>query len=167
MMETRFETDLGHLCLALGHAGRREGLRGYCRGLMLPLARKSEEPLAASIDPHSVQVRHQSLHHCVAKSDWSDTAVPEKDGARILPEIVCPGAERSWIIDGTGFPKKGQHSVGVVRQYCGQLGKQDNCQAAVSFSLATEAASFPVAWRLDLPAARAKDAERRLWAGVP
>lgn len=64
---------LEHLCSALGHADRREGLRGYCRGLMLPLARKSVEPLAASIDPHAVQARHQSLHHFVAKSGWSDS----------------------------------------------------------------------------------------------
>jgi len=166
-MEKRFETYLEHLCSALGHADRREGLRGYCRGLMLPLARKSVEPLAASIDPHSVQARHQSLHHFVAKSDWSDTAILEKVGAWILPEIVRSGVDRYWIIDDTGFPKKGQHSVGVARQYCGQLGKQENCQVAVSLSLATEAASFPIAWRLYLPEAWAQDAERRLRAGVP
>ncbi len=166
-MEMRFDAYLEHLCSALGHADRREGLRGYCRGLMLPLARKSVEPLAASIDPHSVQARHQSLHHFVAKSDWSDTAILEKVGAWILPEMLRSGGERYWIIDDTGFPKKGQHSVGVARQYFGQLGKQDNCQVAVSLSLATEAASFPIAWRLYLPEAWAQDAERRLRAGVP
>lgn len=167
MMETRFETYLEHLCSALGHADRREGLRGYCRGLMLPLARKSVEPLAASIDPHSVRARHQSLHHFVAKSDWSDTAVLERVVAWILPTMMRSSAERYWIIDDTGFPKKGQHSVGVARQYCGQLGKQDNCQIAVSLSLATEAASFPIAWRLYLPEAWAQNSERRLRAGVP
>ena len=167
MMETRFETYLEHLCSALGHADRREGLRGYCRGLMLPLARKSVEPLAASIDPHAVQARHQSLHHFVAKSDWSDTAVLEKISSWVLPAMLRSGAERYWIIDDTGFPKKGQHSVGVARQYCGQLGKQDNCQVAVSLSLATETASLPIAWRLYLPEAWAQDAERRLRAGVP
>ncbi len=147
-MEMRFDAYLEHLCSALGHADRREGLRGYCRGLMLPLARKSVEPLAASIDPHSVQARHQSLHHLVAKSDWSDAALLEKVSAWILPTMLRSDAERYWIIDDTGFPKKGQHSVGVARQYCGQLGKQNNCQVAVSLSLATEAASFPIAWRL-------------------
>lgn len=166
-MEMRFDAYLEHLCSALGHADRREGLRGYCRGLMLPLARKSVEPLAASIDPHSVQARHQSLHHFVAKSDWSDAAILEKVGAWILPEMLRSGVERYWIIDDTGFPKKGQHSVGVARQYCGQLGKQDNCQVAVSLSLATEAASVPIAWRLYLPEAWALDIERRLRAGVP
>ena len=166
-MEMRFDAYLEHLCSALGHADRREGLRGYCHGLMLPLARKSVEPLAASIDPHSVQARHQSLHHFVAKSDWSDAAILEKVGAWILPEMLRSGVERYWIIDDTGFPKKGQHSVGVARQYCGQLGKQDNCQVAVSLSLATEAASVPIAWRLYLPEAWALDTERRLRAGVP
>ena len=81
--------------------------------------------------------------------------------------MLRSGAERYWIIDDTGFPKKGQHSVGVARQYCGQLGKQDNCQVAVSLSLATEAASLPIAWRLYLPEAWVQDAERRLRAGVP
>ncbi len=170
-MEMRFDAYLEHLCSALGHADRREGLRGYCHGLMLPLARKSVEPLAASIDPHSVQALqqslYQSLHHFVAKSDWSDTAILEKVGAWILPEMLRSGVERYWIIDDTGFPKKGQHSVGVARQYCEQLGKQDNCQVAVSLSLATEAASVPIAWRLYLPEAWARDTERRLRAGVP
>ena len=58
------------------------------------------------------------------------------------------GPITAWIIDDTGFPKKGKHSVGVARQYCGQLGKQDNCQVAVSLSIANEKASLPIAWRL-------------------
>ena len=66
-----------------------------------------------------------------------------------------------WIVDDTGFPKKGTHSVGVVRQYCGQLGKQDNCRVAVSVSLATEEASIPAAYRLYLPETWANDGERR------
>jgi len=72
-----------------------------------------------------------------------------------------------WIIDDTGFPKKGKHSVGVARQYCGVLGKQDNCQVAVSISLASEQASVPVAYRLYLPKEWAQDPERRQKAGVP
>lgn len=71
------------------------------------------------------------------------------------------------IVDDTGFPKKGTHSVGVARQYCGQLGKQDNCQVAVSLSVANEQASLPVAWRLYLPEAWAADPLRRAKAGVP
>jgi len=64
----------------------------------------------------------------------------------VLPEIECHGPIEAWIIDGTGFPKQGRHSVGVARQYCGQLGKQDNCQVAVSLSVANHHASLPVAY---------------------
>jgi len=77
------------------------------------------------------------------------------------------GAIEAWIIDDTGFPKKGRHSVGVARQYCGQLGKQDNCQVAVSLSVANHAASLPIAYRLYLPEDWASDPVRRRKAGVP
>src|SRR6266436_4941692 len=72
-----------------------------------------------------------------------------------------------WMIDDTGFPKKGEHSVGVGRQYCGQLGKQDNCQVAVSLSIANHHASLPVAYRLYLPQDWAQDEARREKAKVP
>ena len=71
-----------------------------------------------------------------------------------------------WIIDDTGFPKKGTHSVGVTRQYCGVLGKQDNCQVAVSVTLACEGSSLPVAWQLYLPRIWAEDNARRIKAGA-
>ena len=77
------------------------------------------------------------------------------------------GAIRAWIIDDTGFPKKGTHSVGVARQYCGQLGKQDNCQVAVTLSVANDDASLPIACRLYLPEAWANDSARCAKAGVP
>lgn len=85
----------------------------------------------------------------------------------VLPEIERKDAIKAWIIDDTGFPKKGKHSVGVARQYCGQLGKQDNCQAAVSLSLANRHASLPVRYQLYLPQEWASDARRRKKAGVP
>jgi SRSO17 transposase len=78
-----------------------------------------------------------------------------------------PGPITAWIVDDTGFPKKGKHSVGVARQYCGQLGKQDNCQVTVSLSLANDWASLPVAFELYLPEAWANDPVRRATAGVP
>jgi SRSO17 transposase len=84
----------------------------------------------------------------------------------VLPNMN-PEKGLYWIIDDTGFPKKGKHSVGVARQYCGQLGKQDNCQVAVSLSVATEEASLPVAYQLYLPQDWADDPTRRLQAGVP
>jgi SRSO17 transposase len=73
----------------------------------------------------------------------------------------------AWVVDDTGFPKKGNHSVGVARQYCGQVGKQDNCQVAVSLSISTVSASLPIAYELYLPEAWSEDPERRRKAGVP
>ena len=157
---------LERLCDALGHADRRTSLKDYCQGLMLPIARKSVEPLAAHIEPTQVRAKHQSLHHFVAKSAWSDSAVLAAAGEQVKPLLVTDTGHY-WIIDDTGFPKKGKHSVGVARQYCGQLGKQDNCQVAVSLSLATELGSMPIAYQLYLPKEWASDPIRRAVAGVP
>ena len=162
----RFEEYLEHLAAGLGHADRNEGLRGYCTGLMLPLARKSVEPMAARVDPVHASARHQALHHFVAKAEWSDGEL-----LRRICQWVVPKMDFSeggwWIIDDTGFPKKGRHSVGVARQYCGVLGKQDNCQVAVSVSLSCGQGSLPVAWQLYLPKEWAEDEERRRKAAVP
>ena len=155
-----------YLCEALGHVDRHIGLVDYCRGLMLPIERKSVEPLAANISPYQVCAKHQSLHHFVAKSDWSDEAVLKRVRDWVLPCIKTEGG-LFWIVDDTGFPKKGRHSVGVARQYCGQLGKQDNCQVAVSLSVAGKDASVPVAYGLYLPEVWADDTKRRREAGVP
>ncbi|MEO8410359.1 MAG: IS701 family transposase [Propionivibrio sp.] len=157
---------LDHLCAVLGHMDRNVGLKDYCRGLMLPIQRKSIEPLAAHTDPLHVAAKHQSLHHFVAKSEWSDKAVLSSVRDWVLPTLdVSSGGY--WIVDDTGFPKKGKHSVGVARQYCGQLGKQDNCQVAVSLSLATAQGSLPMAYQLYLPKDWAADPVRRVTAGVP
>lgn len=146
----RFEQYMEHVAAGLGHADRHAGLRGYCTGLMLPLERKSVEPMAANVDPLRASARHQALHHFVANADWSDEEMLRRVAQWVVSRMdLSSGAY--WIVDDTGFPKKGEHSVGVARQYCGQLGKQDNCQVAVSVSLATEAASLPVAYRLYLP----------------
>lgn len=160
------EEYLEHLCTALGHADRRISMKDYCTGLMLPIARKSVEPLAAHIDPMHVRAKHQSLHHFVAKSAWSDAAVMGRVRDWLLPALGT-GSGHYWIIDDTGFPKKGKQSVGVARQYCGQLGKQDNCQVAVSLSLATELGSIPIAYQLYLPKDWANDLVRRHKTGVP
>lgn len=164
--EARFDAYLGTLCEVLGHADRVSGLRGYCSGLLMPLDRKSVEPLAAHLDPRHVRARHQSLHHFVAKSDWSDSAVLAQVRDQVLAQMdVREGVY--WIVDDTAFRKKGRHSVGVARQYCGEIGKQDNCQAAVSVSLATAAGSIPMAWQLYLPQEWVDDPARRQAAGVP
>ena len=161
-----FERYIDQLCEALGHQDRHAGFADYSRGLMLPIERKSVEPLAAHTDPLHVSAKHQSLHHLVANSQWSDRAVLACVRDWVIPTL---GHKSSffWIVDDTGFPKKGTHSVGVVRQYCGQLGKQDNCQVAVSLSLATEQGSVPIDWRLYLPEKWAKDRRGRKKAGVP
>ncbi|WP_157645155.1 IS701 family transposase, partial [Burkholderia ubonensis] len=162
----RFDRYLAHLGGGLGHTDRHAGLRGYCTGLMLPLARKSVEPMAARVDPLHASARHQALHHFVAKADWSDAELLRRVAQWVVPKMDFSQGGW-WIVDDMGFPKKGRHSVGVARQYCGQLGKQDNCQVAVSVSLACDQGSLPVAWRLYLPEEWAADAKRRTKAGVP
>lgn len=162
----RFEQFLVHLSAGLGHADRSSGLRGYCTGLMQPLARKSVEPMAARLEPARASAKHQALHHFVAKAEWSDKEMLARVAQWVVPKMSFTGGGW-WIIDDTGFPKKGRHSVGVTRQYCGVLGKQDNCQVAVSVTLASDSGSLPVAWQLYLPEVWAEDQERRSKAGVP
>lgn len=161
-----FEQYMAHLSEGLGHADRHAGLRGYCTGLMSPLSRKSVEPMAAHVDPLKVRSRHQSLHHFVADANWSDEQMLLRVCQWVVP-LMDFGDGGWWIIDDTGFPKQGRHSAGVARQYCGMLGKQDNCQVAVSVSLACEAASIPVAWQLYLPREWVDDPARRDKAGIP
>jgi SRSO17 transposase len=163
---SEFDRYINELSQALGHRDRHAGFADYSRGLMLPIERKSVEPLAAHTDPLHVSAKHQSLHHLVAQSEWSDQAVLKCVRDWVTPKLG-PKSSFYWIVDDTGFPKKGVHSVGVARQYCGQLGKQDNCQVAVSLSLASESGSVPMDWRLYLPEKWARDRRRRKKAGVP
>jgi SRSO17 transposase len=184
--ESRFAAYVEGLVEVIGHADRAVPLRDYCLGLLMPSERKSVEPMAAVTAPARVPAQHQSLLHFVGNAAWSDEAVLAKVRALVLPAVARSGPIEAWIIDDTGFPKKGRHSVGVTRQYCGQLGsrrckatpaasrskatargKQDNCQVAVTLSIANHAASLPVAYRLYLPQEWAADPLRRDKAGVP
>ena len=165
--QERFAAYVEAMAGVIGHADRAEPLRDYCLGLLMPGERKSVEPIAAVIAPSRVSAKHQSLLHFVANAPWSDERVLDRVRELTLPMIERSGAIEAWIIDDTGFPKKGRHSVGVARQYCGQLGKQDNCQVAVSLSLANHAASLPIAWRLYLPLEWTTDAARCATAGIP
>src|ERR1019366_1223866 len=163
----RLQVYLERLTRAAGHADRVIPMENYTKGLMLPIERKSVEPMAARLAPGKVRQMHQSLHHIVADAAWSDAAVLRQVRNQVLPAMTRKHALAAWIVEDTGFPKKGTHSVGVTRQYCGQLGKQENCRIAVSLSLATEEASIPAAYRLYLPQVWANDKERRKEAGVP
>jgi len=155
------------LAQAAEHEDRHEPLKNYCKGLLLPGERKSIEPMAARLDHANVQATRQSLHHLVAKAPWSDQSMLEQVRSQVLPAMEKQGAVVAWIVDDTGFPKKGKHSVGVAHQYCGQVGKQDNCRIAVSLSVATWSSSLPIGYRLYLPKEWADDAERRKKTEVP
>src|ERR1700694_3619082 len=163
----RFSSYVEGLASVIGHADRVNPLRDYCTGLMMPCARKSVEPMAAVTAPARTAAQHQSLLHFVGQAAWSDEKVLAKVCEMVLPAMERDGPIEAWIIDDTGFPKKGKHSVGVARQYCGQLGKQDNCQVAVTLSIANHSASLPISWRLYLPQDWITDPERRAKASIP
>jgi SRSO17 transposase len=165
--ESRFADYVEGLVSVIGHADRAQPLHDYCVGLMLPCERKSVEPMAARTAPARTSAQHQKLLHFVGVAAWSDEKVLAKVREMVLPGIERHGPIEAWIIDDTGFPKQGRHSVGVARQYCGQLGKEDNCQVAVSLSLANGHASLPIAYRLYLPQDWADDRNRLRKAGVP
>ena len=163
-----FAAYLERLASAAGHADRHEPLKSYCTGLLLPIKRKSVEPMAARLAPDNVRRMHQS-------ATSSGRGCAPGDDAALLAEVrqyalgamEANGPIEAWIVDDTGFVKKGTHSVGVARQYCGQVGKPENCRVAVSLSVATAKSSLPVAWRLYLPETWAKDPERRSKAAIP
>jgi SRSO17 transposase len=165
--QRRFAAYIEGLANAAGHADRHTPLENYCKGLLLPGERKSIEPMAARLAPDEVCRMHQSLHHVVATAPWSDDKVLAEVRRQVLPAMEKHGPVVAWIVDDTGFPKQGKHSVGVARQYCGQIGKHDNCQAAVSLSVSTWGSSLPIAWRLYLPEVWCQDPERCRQAGVP
>jgi DDE superfamily endonuclease len=165
--EARFAAYVDGLAEVLGHADRVEPFRDYCMGLLLPGERKSVEPIAAVVAPGRTAAKHQSLLNFVGESPWSDQALLAKVRELVLPAIEAQGKIEAWIVDDTGFVKKGVHSVGVARQYCGRLGKTDNCQVAVSLSIANPSASLPIAYRLYLPEDWTNDAARREKARVP
>ncbi len=165
--ERRFAAYIEGLAEAAGHADRHIPLKNYGTGLLLPGERKSVEPITARLAGNNVRRMHQSLHHLVADAPWDDRAVLD----RCLDFVISAMRRRepvvALVVDDTGFPKKGRESVGVTRQYCGQVGKQDNCQVAISLSVTTEKASLPVAYQLHLPQSWMEDSQRRTKTGVP
>jgi SRSO17 transposase len=166
-IESRFAQYVEGLVSVIGHADRAGPLRDYCTGLVMPVERKSVEPMAALTAPGRTSPQHQSLLHFIGQGAWSDAAVLGKVREMVLPQIERHGPIEAWIIDDTSFPKQGRHSVGVASQYSGRLGRTTNCQVAVTLSLANHAASLPVAYRLYLPKEWAEDESRRRKAKVP
>jgi SRSO17 transposase len=165
--EARVAEYVDALTSVLGRGDRAGPLKDYCIGLLMPGERKSVEPMAAIVAPARVSAKHQSLLHLVGQAAWSDEAVLAKVRELVLPTIKAQGKIEAWIVDDTGFAKKGVHSVGVTRQYCGRLGKTDNCQIAVTLSIANHAASLAIAYQLYLPEDWAVDEARRKKARVP
>jgi SRSO17 transposase len=165
--EKRLAAYMDWLAQAVGHADREIPLRNYCTGLLLDGERKSVEPMAARLAPDHVQSMHESLHHFVAQSAWSDYDVLRQVRNYVLPAMQKLGPVTAWIVDETGVVKKGIHSVGVARQYCGRMGKKENCQVSVSLSIATATGSLPIAWRLYLPEEWINDPARRQKVDIP
>ena len=145
----------------LGHKKRRSWAPLYLRGLLGPSERKSLQPMAASLGLSG----HDQLQHFIASPAWDDAPL-----WRVLAEQadrLVGGPQAVLVIDDTALPKKGTLSVGVARQYRGQLGKRANCQALVSLTLAGREVPVPVGLRLFLPEEWTRDPERRAAAGVP
>ena len=126
--DARFRAYASALASVLGHADRVKPFEDYCIGLISAEGRKSVEPLAAVTAPERTAAQHQSLLHLVAQAPWSDAAVLRQVRERVLPSVTREEPIQAWILDDTGYPKKGRHSVGVARQYCGQVGKQETAR---------------------------------------
>ncbi len=156
----RLEQFLVDLLEPIGRSERRQWGGAYVRGLLLNGERKSIGPLAQRLPEGNVQAMQQFIGQ--SPRDWNP--VWEKLGKRMTAELE---PDPAWVIDDTGFPKQGTHSVGVERQYWGRLGKTGNCQVAVSVHHVGEQGNVPLGWRLYLPESWANDAERRKEAGIP
>jgi len=166
----RLAAYLGELTNVAGHADRVRPLRDYCAGLLVTADRRNAEVMAVATKPAAhahASIQYQKLQHIVANSEWPDERMLAKVRELVVPSMTRRGPIEVWIIDDTSFPKQGQHSVGVHRQYCGQLGKQANCQVAVTLSIANHHASLPIAYQLYLPREWADDKARRKKVHVP
>ncbi|WP_437976142.1 IS701 family transposase [Sorangium sp. So ce295] len=167
--EQRLQAYLSEIGDVLGHPLRRESFATYALGLLGEAERKSVEPIAARAcpDPERVEVAHQRLLHFVSNSHWDDEAVRLHAARYAIGAMTQQAPVTSWIVDDTGFLKKGTHSVGVQRQYTGSAGKTTNCQIGVSLSVATRYHHVPIDFELYLPQSWADDPARRREARIP
>lgn len=165
-LERELATYIDELTSGMGRPERREAMGLYLTGLLLDGDRKSMEPIAARLvdDASEIQGMRQRLQQCVVVSTWAESELFRRIARKVHAEL--PDVE-ALVVDDTGFPKKGQHSVGVARQYSGTLGRIENCQVATSLHLAGESGSACIGMRLYLPEAWANDPKRRKKAGVP
>jgi SRSO17 transposase len=159
-LETRLERFVRDLTEPMGRRERRRWAQVYVQGLLLDGDRKSIEPMASRLPGADVQ----ALRQFVGQSPWAVDAVQRRLALKVVDLL---GSPEVWILDETAFPKAGEHSVGVARQYCGTLGKVANCQVAVSLHWSSAEASCPLNWRLYLPKEWVEDRERAAHVGVP
>jgi SRSO17 transposase len=160
------EEFLDYITAGMGRAERREAMGNYVRGLLLDGERKSMQPLAARLvsDPDQAEATRQRLQQAVSVAAWDGWELFRRIAVR-AKEVLCDiGA---FVLDDTGFPKKGRSSVGVQRQYSGTMGRIDNCQVATSLHLASESGGVCIGMRLFLPQSWADSPNRRTKAGVP
>jgi SRSO17 transposase len=159
-LDRRLQHFLEDLLEPMGRSERRHWAEVYVRGLLLDGERKSIEPMAARLPGADVQ----ALRQFVGQSPWVVEQVERRLAEKVVDLLSEPAV---WVIDETAFPKAGQHSVGVGRQYCGTLGKVANCQVAVSLHWSSAEASCPLSWRLYLPKAWLEDAARAAEVRLP
>lgn len=164
-LDSELKTFVEFLTSKMGRPERREAMGDYVRGLLLDGERKSVVPMAARMarEASDFEGLRQRLQRCV-KSSWEDGELYRRIATKLNREL--PGLE-AFVIDDTGFAKKGVYSVGVSRQYSGTLGRTDNCQVAVSLHLAGDQGSGCIGLRLYLPENWTDDRERCRAAGVP
>lgn len=167
--EGRLRQYLDQIGEVLGNDGRRTSFALYACGLLGEANRKSMERIATQHvpDPMLADAAHQRVQHFITDSRWDDRAVRLAAARYALAEMTCIASVWAWVIDDTGFLKKGQHSVGVQRQYTGSAGKIANCQIGVSLTIATPQDHVPVDFELYLPDSWANDARRRAEARIP
>lgn len=165
----RLEDYFSKIGEVLRNKKRKESFAAYALGLLSEGSRKSMEPIAARVwsDPRHAGCGHQKLQYFLSEADWDDREVRLTAARYALEALSQVAPVRTWIIDDTGFLKKGKHSVGVQRQYTGTAGKTANCQIGVSLSVATDHAHLPIDFELFLPEVWVEDPERCKSAGVP
>ena len=166
-LDRELSVYLESMVAGMGRSERRVAMGLYLTGLLLDGERKSTQPMAIRLatDPRDAEALRQRLQQCVTIAPWSDDEMFRRLALKLDKEL--PEAE-ALVVDDTGFPKKGTHSVGVARQYSGTLGRVDNCQVAVSLHLAGERGSGCIGMRLYLSEDEwVSDSKRRKAAGVP